>query len=105
MFSLVVSVLDAASLAYLSAISLPAMPVCPGIQIIDICFLFVLASSSWFWMRTEMSFGLFLFLMFFMALRELLRITNFVCLMVLIVSMTFRMAIASAENIEHSFGI
>jgi len=48
MFSLVVSVFDAASLAYLSAISLPAMTVCPGIQIIDICFLSVLASSSWF---------------------------------------------------------
>jgi len=53
-------------------------------------------------MRIEMSFGLFL--MFFIALRESLRITNFVCLMVLMVSMAFRMAIASAEYIEHPFG-
>lgn len=51
-----------------------------------------------------MSFGLFLFWMFFMALKESLRITNFVCLVVWVVSMAFRMAIASAENIKHSFG-
>lgn len=41
MISLVVSVFDAASLAYFPPISLPAMPVCPGIQIIDICFGFI----------------------------------------------------------------
>jgi len=50
-----------------------------------------------------MSLGFVLFLILFMALRESLRIKKLVCSDVFIFSIAFKIAIASAENIEHSF--
>jgi hypothetical protein len=93
---------EAAILAYLSAVSLPTMPECPGIQMSVICFLLVLASSSLFCMGIVMSLWFVLFLILFMALNETLRIKKSVCSDVIIFSMAFKIAIASAENIEHS---
>jgi len=50
-----------------------------------------------------MSLGLVLFLILFMALRESLRIKNLMCTELFIISMVFKIARASAENIEQSF--
>lgn len=99
------SVSKVAILAYLSAVSLPMLPECPGIQKSVICFFLVLASSNLFCTRIDISLGFVLFLMLFMALRESLRIMKLVCSDVFIFSMAFKIAIDSAESIEHLFGI
>lgn len=70
---MVMSVLETASLTYLFTVSLPLMPICPGIQINIICFWSVLASSSLFRMRIAISFGLVLF---FYAFYVIYRITD-----------------------------
>ncbi|KAF0754585.1 Uncharacterized protein FWK35_00007386 [Aphis craccivora] len=90
-----VFMLEMAILAYVSAVSLPEIPVCPGIHV---------TSSILFWMRMAMSPGWVLFLTLIMALRESLRIKKLVCGKVFITSMAFRIARASAENIEQSLG-
>jgi len=94
--------LEMAILAYVSAVSLPEIPVCPGIHVSIICFFFCLASSILFWMRMAMSPGWVLFLTLFMALRKSLRIKKLVCGKVFITSMAFRISRGSAENIEQS---
>jgi hypothetical protein len=100
-----VSVSEANILAYLSVVSLSIMPMCPGIQMSVICFLLVLDSSNLFCMRIVMSFGFFLFLILFMAFKESLRITKLVCSYVFTFSMAFKIAIASAESIEHTLEV
>ncbi|KAF0754586.1 Uncharacterized protein FWK35_00007385 [Aphis craccivora] len=88
-----VFMLEMAVLAYVSAVSLPEIPVCPVIHV---------TSSILFWMRMAMSPGWVLFLTLFMALRKSLRIKKLVCGKVFITSIAFRISRASAENIEQS---
>jgi len=73
-------VLEKAILAYLSAVSLP-----------------IKFNLGGFAISRELN----LVFMLFMALRESLRIKNFVCPVVFIISMAFKITSASAEKIEH----